>query len=76
MLAPPSRLTLIIGLWLVSQGISKLSEFSAVGSALVIGFDYPCFACILTISKGLGSAVAVGSDYRGLTGIERDFGKF
>ena len=41
-LAPPSRLTLIIGLWLVSQGISKCSEFLGGGSAVEIGFDFGC----------------------------------
>ena len=55
-LAPPSYFALIIqalimGLWLVSQGISKSSEFPGVGSAVVIGFAYPGLAYILRISK-------------------------
>ena len=40
MLAPPSRLALIIGAWFVFEGFSKTSEFAGIGSAVEIGFDY------------------------------------
>ena len=63
---------MIIVLWLVSQGISKRLEFPGVGSAVVIGFDYPGLACILRISRGCWSALAVGFDYQGLAGIKGD----
>ena len=39
-LAPPSRLALIIGAWFVFEGFSKTSEFAGIGSAVEIGFDY------------------------------------
>ena len=45
-LAPPSRLALLIGAWFVLQGISKSSEFAGVGSAVEVGFDYPGMVCI------------------------------
>ena len=45
-LAPPSRLALIIGAWFVLQGISKSSEFAGVGSTVEVGFDYPGMVCI------------------------------
>ena len=45
-LAPPSRLALIIGAWIVLQGISKRSEFVGVGSAVEVGFDHRGLVCI------------------------------
>ena len=46
MLAPPSRLALIIGAWFVLQGTSKSSEFAGVGSANEVGFDHGGMICI------------------------------
>ena len=46
MLAPPSRLALIIGSWLVLQGISKNSELAGVGVVVEVGFDYHSLVCI------------------------------
>ena len=45
-LAPSSRLALIIGAWFVVQGISKSSEFAGVGSAVEVGFDCRGLICI------------------------------
>ena len=45
-LAPPSRLALIIGAWFVFQGFFKSSEFADVGSAVEVGFDYRGLVCI------------------------------
>ena len=45
-LAPPSRLALIIEAWFVSQEIYKSSEFVSVGAAVEVGFDYRGLACI------------------------------
>ena len=39
MLAPPSRLALIIKAWFVLQDMSKSFEFAGVGSAVEIGFE-------------------------------------
>ena len=46
MLAPPSRLALIIQAWFVLQGIPKSSEIEGVGSAVEVGFDYRGLVCI------------------------------
>ena len=46
MLAPPSRLALIIGAWLVLQGLSKSSDFAGVESAVGFGFDYWDLVCM------------------------------
>ena len=49
MLAPPSRLALIIRawfVWFILQGISESSEFAGVGSAVEAGFDYRGMVCV------------------------------
>ena len=45
-LAPPSRLALIVGAWFVLQGTSKNAEFAVVGSAVEVGFEYRGMFCI------------------------------
>ena len=45
-LGPPSRLALIIGAWLVLHKISESSEFTSVGSAVAVDFDYRGLVCI------------------------------
>ena len=37
---------MIIGAWFVLQGISKISEFVVVGSAVEVGLDYRGLGCI------------------------------
>ena len=45
-LAPPSKLALIIGAWFVLLEISRSSELAGVGSAIEVGFDYRGLVCI------------------------------
>ena len=65
---------MIIGVWLLLQGISKSSEIAGVGSALKFG-PWLVFQRISESSKfeGFGPAVEVGFDYWGFTCITRDF---
>ena len=71
-LAPPSRLALIIGAWFVSRGISISYEVAAVGSAIRDGFVIMWAWLVLQgISKssefaGVGSAIVIRFDYPGL----------
>ena len=50
---------MIIGAWLILYGISKSSEFAAVGSAVEVCFYYRGLAWIFKSSElaGVGSAV-------------------
>ena len=76
--APPSRLALIVGAWFVLQGISKSSEFRVLAPpsrlALIIGAWFVSQRIYKSSEfSGVGSALEVGFDHRGLVCITGDF---
>ena len=78
MLAPPSRLALIIGARFVLQGISTSLNLRVLAppSRLVLIIGAGLVLLGISISSefaGVGTGVEVGFDYRGLDCITGDF---
>ena len=77
-LAPPSRLALIMGSWFVLQGISKSSELRVLAAPSSLALIIGAWFVLQGISKisefvVVGSVVEVGFDCRGLVCITRHF---